>query len=180
VSLQEWVYNSPWHISKYCCSYCFGKWSTCIEGGLSPFPSSHLTMNGYPYHQRQLPNFDERHYWPDSHIYGATSIDNDNTCNNNGCLGKNSILCRTNIKWWLHSPCYWDIWVSLFSFWFIFDHLCTDHYRVSSMVFFSPFNVCFSLSIMCVHSLATCASHNNFSTGYYTWSWFFISSTHHS
>ncbi len=29
VPLWKWVYNIPQHISRYCCSYCFGEWSTC-------------------------------------------------------------------------------------------------------------------------------------------------------
>ncbi len=84
--LWELKYNSPWYTLRYCHSYCFGKWNTCSEGGLPPFPSSHSTMNGYPYHKRRLPNLDERHhYWPNSHRYGVTRIDNDNTCNDVGC-----------------------------------------------------------------------------------------------
>jgi len=90
------------------------------------------------------------------------------------------MLHLMNIRWWLHSPCYWDILVFSFSFWFIFYCLCTNHYCASSMIFFSPLNAHFLLSTMCVHSPTTCTSHNNFLASYYTWSRVFISSTHHS
>jgi hypothetical protein len=107
VTLWECTYNNPQHTSGYCCNYCFEKWSTCLERGLPPFPSPHLTTNGYPYHQIQLPNFDGRyHYWLDLHIYGAANINNNSTCKDDGCLRENSILHQTNIKWWLYSPCY--------------------------------------------------------------------------
>jgi hypothetical protein len=88
--------------------------------------------------------------------YGATNINDDNTCNNDGCLGEDMIICWASIKWWFHSPCYWDIWVSSFSFWFIFDHLCIDHYCMSSIVFFNPFDACFLLLIVHVHNPTMC------------------------
>jgi hypothetical protein len=50
ILLTHCIQYSPWCISRYCCSYCFGKWNTCLEGGLPPFPSPHLTTSGYPYH----------------------------------------------------------------------------------------------------------------------------------
>jgi hypothetical protein len=67
-----------------------------------------------------------------------------------------------------------------FSFWFIHGRLCTDHYHAPLVIFFSPLNVHFPLLITCVHNLAMCISHNNFSVCYCTWLGFFISSTHHS
>ncbi len=70
--------------------------------------------------------------------------------------------------------------MSSFLFWFIFCHLCIDHYGASSVIFFSPLNVCFLLSIVCVHSLAACVNQNDFSASCYTWLGFLISSTHHS
>jgi hypothetical protein len=66
------------------------------------------------------------------------------------------------------------------SFWFIFDQLCTNHYRTSLMVFFSPFNACFLLLTTHVHSFATCVSHNDSLTGCCTWWGFFIFSARHS
>jgi hypothetical protein len=41
---------------------------------------------------------------------------------------------------------------------------------MSLVVLFSPFNVCFLLLTMCVHSPAMCASHSDSLVGYYTWS----------
>jgi len=46
VPLKKWTYINPWHTSGNCCNYCFGKWSTCLERGLPPFPLPHSTMNG--------------------------------------------------------------------------------------------------------------------------------------
>jgi hypothetical protein len=127
------------------------------------------------------PNFDGHyHCWLNLHIYGVVNINNDNTCNNDGCLGENTIIHRTIIRWWFHSLCYWDIWVFSFPFWVIFNHLCTYHYCASLVAFFSPFDTCFLLLIVRVHSLTTCANHNDFFMGYNTWLRFFISSTHHS
>ncbi len=177
--LWEWMYNTSQHTLRYCCSYCFGKWNTCLEGGFPPFPSPHPMINGYPYHQIWLSNFDGcYHCWPDLHKYGATNINDNNTSSDDGYKKKNTILCQTSIRWWFHSPCYWDICVFSLSFWFIFNYLCTYYYRMSSVVFSNPFNVCFSLSTTCVHSPTTCASHSK--TGCYTWFGFFISSTHHN
>jgi hypothetical protein len=70
--------------------------------------------------------------------------------------------------------------VTSFSFWFIFYHLCTDHYCALLVIFFSPLNVCFLLSIANVHSLIACTNHSDSSVGYYIWSQFLISSTHHN
>jgi len=133
-------------------------------------------MNGYPYHQRWPSDHDGRHHcWFHSHKYGVANI-NDNTCNNDGCLGEDTIICWACTRWWLHSLCYWNIWVFSISFWFIFYHMCTDHYHMS----FSPFDVCFLLLIVHVHNLTTCVNHNNFSTGCCTWPKFFIFSTQHN
>ncbi len=120
------------------------------------------------------------HCWSDLHKYGVANINNDNTCNNNGCSGKNIILCWTNIRRWFHSLCYWNVWVSSFLFWFIFYHLCIKHYRASLVIFFSHVNAYFSLLIMCIHSLGVWISHSNSSVGHYTWSRFLISSTHYN
>ncbi len=38
VSLWEWMYNNPWHSSKYCRNYYFREWSTCLEGCFPHFP----------------------------------------------------------------------------------------------------------------------------------------------
>jgi hypothetical protein len=54
----------------------------------------------------------------DSHRYGVRSIDIDNICSNDGCLG--TIIRWVKIKWWFYYLCYWNVWVSSFSFWFNF------------------------------------------------------------
>jgi hypothetical protein len=119
--LWEWMYSSPQYTSKYYHNYCFGKWNTCSKGSLSHFPLPHLTTSGCFYHQRQLLDFNECcHCWSNSHKYGVASIDDDNTCDNNDCLGENMIICWTNVKQWFHSPCYLDVWVFSFLFWFVF------------------------------------------------------------
>jgi hypothetical protein len=95
--LWEWTYSSSQYTLRYYYNYCFGEWSTCLEGGLLTFTSPHLTTNGYPYHQKWLLNLDGRHhYWFDSHIYGATNIYDDNTCNDDGCSREDTIICWTN------------------------------------------------------------------------------------
>ncbi len=83
-------------------------------------------------------------------------------------------------RWWFPSFCYWDVWVFSFLFWSIFYRLCTYHYCTSSVVFFSPLDVCFLLSTTYVHSLVAFANHSDSSMGCCTWSRFFISSTHHN
>jgi hypothetical protein len=104
--LQKWMYNSPRHTLGNYCNYYFGNWRTCSKGGFPPFPSPHLTMNEYPYHQRRILNFDGCcHYWSNSHRYGATSIDNNSTCNNDVCLGENMIIHQASAKQWFHSLC---------------------------------------------------------------------------
>jgi hypothetical protein len=179
--LREWTYNNPWHTLGYCCNYCFGKWTTYLEGGLPPFHLLDPMTSGYSYHQKWLPNFDGQcYYWPDLHKYGAMNIYDNNTCIDNGYSKKDTILCWMSTKQWLHSPCYRNVWVFSFSFWFILDHLCTNHYHTSSAIFFTPFDAYFSLSTTCVHSSTTCENHNDFSMGYCTWSRFFISSMHHN
>jgi hypothetical protein len=80
------------------------------------------------------------------------------------------ILRWTKINRWLHSPCYWNVWVFSFSFWFIPSCLCTYHYYASLVFFFNPCDVHFSLSTTYVHSLVACASHSDSSASYYTWS----------
>jgi hypothetical protein len=80
-------------------------------------------------------------------------------------LKRNMIICRTSIGRWLHSPCYLDIWVFSFLFWFIFYHLCTYHYCASLTIFFSPLDVDSLLLITRVYNLAMCVSHNNFLAG---------------
>jgi len=181
VSLRGWTYSNPWYISKYYRSYYFEKWSTCLKGGLLLFPSSHPMSSGYPYHQRQLSDLDGCcHCWLDLHKYGVVNIDEDNTCSDDGYLGKDMIIHWANTKRWLHSPCYWNVWVFSFSFWFTFDCLCIDHCGVSLVIFFSPFDVCFLLLIMHVHNLLTCTSHSDSLTSCYTWLNFFIFSIRHS
>jgi hypothetical protein len=113
--------------------YCFGEWNTCSEGGLPPFPSPNLMMSGY------FSNFDgHHHWWLDLHRYGVVNIDSDNTCSDDGYSRKNTILHLLNTRGWFHSPCYWDVWVFSFLFWFLFWCLCTNHYCASLVVFFSP------------------------------------------
>ncbi len=162
----------------YCHNHWFGKLSTCLKGGFSPFPSSHPMMNGYPYHQKRFSDFDGcYHYWPNLHRYGVANINKDNTCSDDDYLRENTILRKASIRQWFHSPCHWNVWVSSFSFWFIFDYLHTNHYCASSTILFSPFDACFLL----LKSMSiTCASHSNSSAGYCTWLGFFFSSTHHS
>jgi hypothetical protein len=123
--LQEWTYNNPQYILGYYHNYRFGEWSTCSKGGLPPFPLPHPMTSGYPYCQIWFPDLDGCHHcWFNLHRYGATSINNDNTCIDDGCLGENTIICWANTRQWFHSFCCWDIWVFSFSFWFIFDRLC--------------------------------------------------------
>jgi hypothetical protein len=137
--------------------------------------------NGYTYHHRWFPDVDGRcHYWSNSRKYGVANINNNNTCNNDGCLGKDTIICWAGTRQWFHSPCYWNVWVISFLFWFIFYHFCTEHYCTSSTIFFSLFNACFLLLTTHVQSLAVCINHNDSSTGCYIWSGFFIFSIHHS
>ncbi len=158
--LQEWAYNNPQYTSGYYHDYCFRKWNTCSEGGLPPFPSPHLMTNGYPYHHRRFSNLDgHHHYWPNSYKYGEMNIDNDNKLNNDGCSREDMIIHWTSIRWWLHSPCYWNVWVFSFLFWFMFYRLCTHHYCTSLVVFFSPIDACFLLLTTHVHNLVACASH---------------------
>jgi hypothetical protein len=109
------------------------------------------------------------HCWPDLHKYGAKNIDDNNTYNNDGYSRKDMIIHWMSTRRWLHSLCYWDVWVPSSSFWFIFYCLCTDHYRMSSTVFFSPLDACFLLSITRVHSPTACASHSDSSMGCCTW-----------
>jgi len=72
--------------------------------------------------------------WFDLHKYGAMSIDNDNMQNDDNYLGKDIIIHLTNIRRWLHSLCYWNIWVFSLSFWFIFYYLCIDLYHTSLLL----------------------------------------------
>ncbi len=147
VLLRKWTYNSPWYTSGYYRNYCFGEWNTCSKGDLSPFSLPHSMTNGYPSHHKQLPNLDGHyHCWPNSHIYGVTNIHNDSTCNDDGCSSEYMIIHWANTMWWLHSPYYWNMWVFSFSFCFIFYHLCTNHYCVSSTVFFSPLMLFFTIN----------------------------------
>jgi len=172
VPLWEWTYSNPLHILGYYCNYCFGEWSTCSKGGLPPFLSSHAPNDKWiSLSQELFMNFDGHcHCWPNSHRYGSTNINDDNTCSDDGCLGKDMIIHRMNNRWWFHSPCCWEIWVFSFPFRFIYDHLCTNHYCKSLAIFFSPLNVCFLLSTTCVHSHAACTNHIDSSTDYCTWS----------
>jgi hypothetical protein len=54
-----------------------------------------------------------------------------------------------------------------FSFWFIHNHLCIDHYCAPLAIFFSPLDAHFPLSIVNVHNLAMYASHNDYSARCY-------------
>jgi hypothetical protein len=118
---------------RYCHNYYFGKWSTCSEGGLPLFPSPHLMTSEYSYHQRWILDFNGHYHCKlDSHRYDGMNTDDNNTCNNDGCLGEDMIICWMNTKQWLHSLYCWDIWVFSLSFWFIFYRLCLNHYCVWS------------------------------------------------
>jgi hypothetical protein len=64
------------------------------------------------------------------------------SCSNNGCLGEDMILRRTSTKWWFHPPCYWNVWVSSFSFWFIFDG-CKFFKVYQNLITLSPFSAFF-------------------------------------
>jgi hypothetical protein len=152
-----------------------------LEGGLLPLFSSHPRSSGYPYHQGQLLDCDgHHHYWFNLHKYGATNIDDDNTCSDDGCSWKDTIIHWASTKHWFHSPCYWNVWVSSFLFLFIFDCLCTYHYGSSTTISFNPLDACFLLLIAHVHGLATCTSHTDSLMNRYIWLKFFISSSHNS
>jgi len=59
--------------------------------------------------QKQLSNLDACcHCWPNSHIYGAMNIDDDHTCNDDGCSRKDTIIRWVNTKQWFHSCCCWS------------------------------------------------------------------------
>jgi hypothetical protein len=58
----------------------------------------------------------------------------------------------------LHSPCHKDLWLSSYSFCFIFYYLCAGHYSMSSTTLFSSHDVYFLLSTTCLHSPPTCTS----------------------
>jgi hypothetical protein len=136
--LQEWAYNNPQYTLGYYHNYCFGKWSTCSEGGFPPFPSPHPMTIGYPYHQRWFLDLDGRHHcWTNLHRYGSTSINNDNTCSDDGCSGEYMIIYWTSTKQWFHSLCYWDIWVFAFlfdSFFTVCAHTVIMHHHWSSLI----------------------------------------------
>ncbi len=66
------------------------------------------------------------HYWLDLHKYGVMSINDNNSCIDDVCLGENAIIRRMNTKRWFHSPCYWNVWVFSFSYWFIFFTICAQ------------------------------------------------------
>jgi hypothetical protein len=97
--------------------------------------------------------------WLNSHKYGAINIDDDNTYNDDGSSGEDTILCQTNIRGWFHSPCYWNIWMFTFSFWSILDHLCINHYCLSLTIFFSPSMLishywqCVSIALQCAQAI---------------------------
>ncbi len=38
MSMQDWMYSSPWHTLGYCCNYCVGKWNTCLKEVSHLFP----------------------------------------------------------------------------------------------------------------------------------------------
>jgi len=171
VSLWEWTYVNPQHTSRYCCN-------TCSKGGFLPFLSPHPTRNGYFYYQNWL-------WWTMSLLIWFAQIwYNEHRqwqyMQRVMMVAQDMILYRMNIRWWLHSFYYWNVWVFPFSFWFFFNHLCIDHYHVSSMVMFSPLDVHFQLLTMCVQSPRTFAGHNDFLVGCCTWSRFIIFSTYHS
>ncbi len=62
VSLWEWMYNNPWHTSKYYYNYYFRERNTCSEGSFAPFPSSHSMGSGYSYYYKWFPYFDGHYH----------------------------------------------------------------------------------------------------------------------
>jgi len=130
--------------------------------------------------QKQLSNLDACcHYWPNSHIYGAVNIDDNHTCNDDGCSRKDTIIRWVNTKQWFHSCCYW----SYMCFHSCFDSLMTAcaqttivcHHQRSFLVplmFVSYSWQCVSKALQHVQAIAI------LQMGYYTWLGFFIFSTH--
>ncbi len=64
-----------------------------FKGEFSHFPSPHPTTNGYPYHQIWFLNFDGHcHCLPNLHKYGATSINDNITCSDDGYSKEDKII----------------------------------------------------------------------------------------
>jgi hypothetical protein len=64
------------------------------------------------------------HCWSNSYKFGVMCVDNDNACNHIFCSKQNTILYRTTVRSWFHSPCYRNLQLFSSSFWFLFDFLC--------------------------------------------------------
>jgi hypothetical protein len=105
----------------------------------------------------------------DSYWYGAMNIDDDITCNNDDYLGEDTTICWVNTRRWFHALYYWDERY----FHFCFDPFFTACAHTTIVCHQWPSlilsNACFLLSIVHVHNLVMCASHNDYSTGYHIW-----------
>jgi hypothetical protein len=182
VPLWKWTYNNPQHSSRYYCTYYFGKWNTCLKGSLPPFPLPHQTTSAYPYHQRQILDFNGRVIANPTHIdmvqwtstmttHVAMVLAHEKTQSyTDWTLSNDFIAYAIETYGCLHSHFYS----------FSITYMCTDHYCMPLMVLFNPLDACFLLSTMHVHNSIACANHNNFLASCYIWLWFFISSAHHS
>jgi hypothetical protein len=117
-----------------------------IERGFSPFPLPHTKTNEYYHHQSLFSYLCGCYqYWFDSFRFGVACFNDDNACNDNCHSRQDTILHRTNVKRWFHSPCHRDLWLFPSSFWFIFDFLCTCMYNSSSTNLLVTFDVYISL-----------------------------------
>jgi len=135
------MHCSPWYVSRYCCSYCTGKWNSRIKKGFPPFPPPYMEMNGYYHHQKRFLNLGRHcHYWFNSYKFGVVCFNNNDTCNNSCYSKQGTILHKTSTKRWFDSPCHKDLWLFLFSFWFLFYFLCTCHYNSPITDFLGTFD----------------------------------------
>ncbi len=173
------VHDTPWNTI----ATIILKSEAHVKRDISHFSPHHSqqTMSGYPYHQRWLLNFDgHRHCWLDLHIYDASNINNNNTCNDDGYIRENMIIHWTMTRQWFHYPCYCDVWVFPFSFWFILKACVQTIIAHHQWSFLIPSYACFLLLTTRIHSHVTCANHIDFSTSCCIWSRILISSTHNN
>ncbi len=76
-----------------------------------------------------------------------------------GCSREDTIIHWASTKWWFHSSCYWDVWVSSFLLWFIFYHLCTNQYCASLAASLVPSMLVFyywqhlSIALQCAQAI---------------------------
>jgi hypothetical protein len=143
-----------------------------------PFPLSHLTSSQYSYHERQLLDINGCcHSLSYSLEYGIVCIIHNNACNSSCYLWKYKIIYKAHTKIQLHSPCYRDLWLFSFLFRFLFYHLCSRHYSLSSKILLIP-TMFISYYQQCFHNHLACTSHSNFAICYHAWKAILISSTH--